>query len=89
MSRTKDRRRTNGSMGTTEGFWSAVGKVFTKENIQTGVQVVQQATSKNPGTVSYNGTDANVTGQKDFLNYFLIGGVGLAAIYFFSHKDKK
>lgn len=81
MSRTKNNRRTTGELGSS--FGDLIGKIFTKENIQTGVQIAQQATQKANagGTVTYNGTDANITGVQSYMNYAIIGGIGLAAFY--------
>jgi hypothetical protein len=86
MSRTKDSRRYGGAMGT--GLGDLLAKVFTKENIQTGVQIAQQATQKagTGGTISYNGTDAQISGPQSYLNYVVIGGIGLAALYLLKHK---
>lgn len=89
-SRTRKSRLHSGPMGS--AFGDFIGKVFTSQNVQTGLQVAQDVVNKgtNGGAVTYNGTTAQVATSADYLNYAIIGAVGLAAVVFLprllSHK---
>lgn len=89
MTQKEKRAYSNVTMGSAAGdLWR---NLFTKENIQTGVQVAANAvnSANNGGTVTYGGTTAQISpssGTTDYTNYMIIGAIGLAAVYLMKKK---